>query len=73
VILSGIVVPAMAVLGSIFLGVWIVGVVYGAKGDAAAAANARAEAEWAAEQAALRAEAGEGPGAGPDGASAPQG
>ena len=53
--LSGLLVSAMAVLGSIFLGVWIVGVVYGAKGDAAAAANARAEAEWARQQAEQRA------------------
>lgn len=52
VILTGFVVPAMAVLGALFLGVWVVGVIYGAKGDAAAARNAAAEAQWRREQAA---------------------
>jgi len=39
VCLSGLLVPAMAVLGLIFLGVWAVALVYGAKGDALAAEN----------------------------------
>ena len=46
VVLTGFVVPAMGLLGAVFLGVWVVGVIYGAKGDAAAARNAAAEAEW---------------------------
>jgi hypothetical protein len=58
VILSGLIVTPMAVLGAIFLGVWVVGVIYGAKGDAAAARNAAAERAWAAEQKALREQAG---------------
>ena len=33
VCLSGLLVPAMAVLGMVFLGVWVVALVYGAKGD----------------------------------------
>ena len=40
VCLSGLLVPAMAVLGMIFLGVWVVALVYGAKGDRLAAENA---------------------------------
>lgn len=52
VILTGFVVPAMGLLGAIFLGVWVVGVIYGAKGDAAAARNAAAEADWRRQQAA---------------------
>lgn len=51
VIASGLVVPAMAVLGLVFLGVWVLGVIYGAKGDALAAQNRAAEAAWQAEQA----------------------
>ena len=56
VVLTGFVVPAMAVLGFVFLGVWVVGVIYGAKGDALAARNAATEAAWQAEQATLAAE-----------------
>lgn len=55
VVLTGFVVPAMAALGLVFLGVWVVGVVYGAKGDALAARNAATEATWQAEQARLAA------------------
>ena len=51
VLLSGLVVPAMAVLGLVFLGVWVLGVIYGAKGDALAAKNRATEAAWQAEQA----------------------
>lgn len=51
VLLSGFVVPALAVLGLIFLGVWVLGVIYGAKGDALAAKNRAAEAAWQAERA----------------------
>jgi hypothetical protein len=51
VLLTGFVVPAMAVLGLVFLGVWVLGVIYGAKGDALAAKNRAAEAAWQAEQA----------------------
>ena len=40
VCLSGLLVPAMAVLGLIFLGVWVTALVYGAKGDRLAAENA---------------------------------
>ena len=40
VCLSGLLVPAMAVLGMIFLGVWVVALVYGAKGDRLAADKA---------------------------------
>ena len=40
VCLSGLLVPAMAVLGMIFLGVWVVALVYGAKGDRLAAESA---------------------------------
>jgi hypothetical protein len=40
VCLSGLLVPAMAVLGLVFLGVWVVALVYGAKGDRLAAENA---------------------------------
>jgi hypothetical protein len=58
VVLTGFVVPAMAVLGLVFLGVWVVGVIYGAKGDALAARNAATEAAWQAEQAKLAAEGG---------------
>ena len=39
VCLSGLLVPAMGVLGLIFLGVWVVALVYGAKGDRLAAEN----------------------------------
>jgi hypothetical protein len=55
VVLTGFVVPAMAALGLVFLGVWVVGVIYGAKGDALAARNAATEATWQAEQARLAA------------------
>lgn len=58
VVLTGFVVPAMAVLGLVFLGVWVVGVIYGAKGDALAARNAATEAAWQAGQAGLAAAAG---------------
>ncbi|MGD9957421.1 MAG: DUF4233 domain-containing protein [Candidatus Nanopelagicales bacterium] len=58
VLLTGFVVPAMAVLGLVFLGVWVLGVIYGAKGDALAAKNRATEAAWQAEQAAKTAEAG---------------
>ena len=40
VCLSGLLVPAMAVLGMVFLGVWVVALVYGAKGDRLAAQSA---------------------------------
>jgi hypothetical protein len=40
VCLSGLLVPAMGVLGLVFLGVWVVALVYGAKGDLLAAENA---------------------------------
>jgi len=39
VCLSGPLVPAMGVLGLVFLGVWVVALVYGAKGDRLAAEN----------------------------------
>lgn len=39
VCLSGLLVPAMGVLGLVFLGVWVVALVYGAKGDRLAAEN----------------------------------
>lgn len=55
VVLTGFVVPAMAALGLVFLGVWVVGVIYGAKGDALAAKNAATEVAWQAEQARLAA------------------
>ncbi|HET7901337.1 MAG TPA: DUF4233 domain-containing protein [Candidatus Nanopelagicales bacterium] len=42
VILAGVVVPALALLGLIFLGVWLTAVVYGGKADRAAAARAAA-------------------------------
>ena len=51
VVLSGLLVPALAVLGLVFLGVWVLGVIYGAKGDALAAQNRATEAAWQAEQA----------------------
>ncbi len=59
VVLTGFVVPAMAVLGLVFLGVWVVGVIYGAKGDALAARNAATEAAWQAEQSKLAADGAE--------------
>jgi len=65
VLLSGLVVPAMAVLGLIFLGVWVLGVIYGAKGDALAAKNRATEAAWQAEQAEKARQAAEG-GTAPD-------
>ena len=40
VLLAGILVPALAVLGLVFLGVWVVAIVYGAKGDRLAAEQA---------------------------------
>jgi hypothetical protein len=40
VLLAGLLVPALAVLGLVFLGVWVVAIVYGAKGDRLAAENA---------------------------------
>ncbi len=52
VVLAGLLVPALAVLGLVFLGVWVLGVIYGAKGDALAAQNRATEAAWQAEQAA---------------------
>lgn len=56
VILAGLVLPALAVVGLLFLGVWVTALVFGAKADRAAAANrARAAAD----------------GAGPAGAEAP--
>jgi hypothetical protein len=39
VCLSCLLVPAMGVLGLVFLGVWVVALVYGAKGDRLAAEN----------------------------------
>lgn len=57
VVLSGLLVPALAVLGLVFLGVWVLGVIYGAKGDALAAQNRATEAAWQAEQAAKAATA----------------
>ena len=42
VIAAGLIVPAMAVLGTVFLAVWITALVFGAKADRAAAANAAA-------------------------------
>jgi hypothetical protein len=41
VLLAGLLVPALAVLGLVFLVVWVVAIVYGAKGDRLAAENAR--------------------------------
>jgi hypothetical protein len=40
VLLAGILVPALAVLGLVFLGVWVVAIVYGSKGDRLAAEQA---------------------------------
>lgn len=40
VLLAGLLVPALAVLGLVFLAVWVVAIVYGAKGDRLAAQNA---------------------------------
>lgn len=40
VLLSGLLVPAMAVIGLVFLGVWVVAVIYGGKADRIAAARA---------------------------------
>ena len=59
VLLSGLLVPALAVLGLVFLTVWVVAIVYGAKGDRLAAQNA------------LRARGGDGVAPGP--ASGPSG
>jgi hypothetical protein len=42
VLLSGILVPAMAFVGLVFLAVWVVAVIYGGKADRAAAARAAA-------------------------------
>jgi hypothetical protein len=39
VCLSGLLVPAMGVLGLVFLGVWVVALVYGAQGERLAAEN----------------------------------
>ena len=41
VLLAGLMLPALAVLGLVFLAVWVVAIVYGAKGDRLAAENAR--------------------------------
>jgi hypothetical protein len=40
ILLAGLLVPALLVLGLVFLGVWVVAIVYGAKGDRLAAENA---------------------------------
>jgi hypothetical protein len=40
VILAGILVPALAFVGLVFLGVWVVAVIYGGKADRIAAARA---------------------------------
>jgi len=40
VCLSGLLVPSMGMLGLVFLGVWVVALVYGTKGDRLAAQNA---------------------------------
>ena len=45
VLLSSIVEPAMAVVGLVFLGVWVTAVIYGGKADRAVAARAAAVAE----------------------------
>jgi hypothetical protein len=39
VILAGVVVPALALLGLLFLGVWITAIVYGGRAERAAAAQ----------------------------------
>lgn len=44
VLVAGLVVPALAVLGLVFLAVWVVALVYGAKGERLAAESARARA-----------------------------
>jgi hypothetical protein len=44
VILAGVVVPALALLGLVFLGVWLTAVVYAGKAERAAAARAAAPA-----------------------------
>ncbi|MEI6230597.1 MAG: DUF4233 domain-containing protein [Actinomycetes bacterium] len=45
VLLSSIVEPAMAVVGLVFLGVWVTAVIYGGKADRAVAARAAVVAE----------------------------
>jgi len=45
VLLSSIIEPAMAVVGLVFLGVWVTAVIYGGKADRAVAARAAAVAE----------------------------
>lgn len=40
VLLSGVLVPALAVLGAVFLAVWVLAIVYGSRGDRMAAENA---------------------------------
>ena len=42
VLLAGILVPALAFVGLLFLGVWVVAVIYGGKADRLAAARAAA-------------------------------
>ena len=42
VLLAGFVVPALAFVGLVFLGVWVVAVIYGGKADRIAAARAAA-------------------------------
>jgi len=48
VLLAGFVVPALAFVGLVFLGVWVVAVIYGGKADRIAAARAAAPAAPAA-------------------------
>jgi hypothetical protein len=45
VLLSALVEPAMAVVGLVFLAVWVVAVIYGGKADRIAAARAKAPAD----------------------------
>ena len=47
VLLSSIIEPAMAVVGLVFLGVWVTAVIYGGKADRAVAARAAVVAESA--------------------------
>lgn len=49
VILAGVLVPALALLGLIFLGVWVVAIVYGGRAERAAASAQAAQAAQAAD------------------------
>jgi hypothetical protein len=44
VVLAGVVVPALALLGLVFLGIWVLAVVYSGKAERAAVARAALEA-----------------------------